>query len=128
MKLWKTITKKLRSAKTTLAKYKKWTATANAALKRVSAQVRQTTKNSQVLNKAIRGMSSQRRQIVKRLKAYKLQAELAKAQKKMEQLTEYGNQLAVARVQATGGNEDMISKIKLLKKGMQDLKSAGGDA
>jgi hypothetical protein len=128
VRLWKTITKKLRSAKTSLAKYKKWTAAAQAALKRVGAQIRQTTKNSMVLNKAIRGMTHQRRQVIKRLKAYRLKNDLDMAQKKMEQLTEYGNQLAVARAKATGGNEDMIGKIKLLKKGMQDLKTAGQDA
>src|SRR5690606_33104339 len=77
VKLWRKLTKKIRLTKLTAAKYKRWLKAAKIALAKVRAQIALTHKNSKIVNRAIKGMIEQRRQIVKRLKSYKLKRDLA---------------------------------------------------
>lgn len=128
VKLWKSLTKKLQGAKSTLVKYKKWSAVADLAIKKVAAQVQQTTRNTNVVSKAIMGMNFQRRQVVKRLKSYKLKNELEKASKKMEELNEYGRVLGATKQSLVEGNSEMLRKVRFLKRGMKDLQTFGEDS
>lgn len=128
IKLWKSLTKKLQNAKSTLAKYKRWSAVANVAIKKVATQVQQTTRNTNVVSKAILGMNFQRRQVVKRLKSYKLKNELESATKKMEELNEYGRVLGATKESLVEGNSDMLRKVRFLKRGMKDLQTFGEDS
>jgi len=128
VKLWNTLTTKIAHAKTTGIKYQKWLKAADLAFKKVKAQIKLTKKNHGLIQKAIKGMTHQRRQIVKRLKAAKLKRDLEEAQKKMKQLNAYGKVLGRTKSSLVEGFGSMNKRVKFLKRGMKDLRKFGEDA
>jgi len=128
VKLWNTLTTKLKHAKTTGIKYQKWLKAADLAFKKVKAQIKLTKKNFGLIQKAIKGMTHQRRQIVKRLKAAKLKRDLEVAQKKMKELNAYGKILGRTKSSLAEGFSSMNKRVKVLKTGMKSLQKFGEDA
>jgi len=128
VKLWNTLTTKIAHAKVTGIKYQKWLKAADVAFKKVKLQIKLTKKNHGLIQKAIKGMSHQRRQIVKRLKAAKLKRDLEVAQTKMKQLNAYGKVLGRTKSSLVEGFGSMNKRVKFLKRGMKDLRKFGEDA
>jgi len=128
VKLWNTLTTKIKHAKVTGLKYTKWLKAADLAFKKVKAQIKLTKKNFGLIQKAVRGMTHQRRQIVKRLKAAKLKRDLEAAQAKMKQLNAYGKVLGRTKSSLVEGFGTMNRRVKVLKSGMKELTKTGNDA
>lgn len=128
VKLWNTLTTKLKAAKQTGVKYQKWIKGADIAYKKIKAQIKLTKKNYGLITKAIKGMTHQRRQIVKRLKAAKLKADLKVAQAKMKKLNAYGKVLGRTKSSLVEGHSSMNRRVKLIKRSIKDLRTFGKDA
>jgi len=128
IKLWNKLTAKIKTAKATKKKYDKWLKVAQMALKKLEGQITTTKINQNTINRAIDGMSHQRRQIVKRLKSIKLKADLEAAKKKMKKLNAYGKILGRTQSSLVQGKEQMSRRVKTLKKGIKHLQTFGQDA
>jgi len=93
VKAWAKLTQRIKRGKATIIKYTKWATAARAALKKIATQARTTKNNVKSLNQAIRGMKYQRKQLVKRLKSYKLKAQLDRAAQRMMEIQGISRQI-----------------------------------
>jgi len=127
VKLWNMITSKIGDTKASIVKYDKWLKGADLALKKVKKQVSLTKKNRAIIDNAIKTMTQQRRDIVKRLKTKKLTRELEAAEVKMKELQEYGAKLGATKSSLVEGTTTMKRRVGLLMDGMKELRSFGVD-
>jgi len=126
--LWKTLTTKIHKAKATGVKYNKWLKQAGVAHKKVKGQLKLTNRNHKLIQKAIKGMTHERRQIVNKIKAAKLDRDLKTARKKLKKLDNYGVRITTEFTKLRSGEKAMGRRVKLIKNSMTDLQVLNHDA
>jgi len=126
--LWKTLTGKIAKGKATSAKYGKWLKQATGAQKKVKGQLKLTNRNHKLIQKAIKGMTHERRQIVNKIKAAKLDRDLKAAKEKLKKLDTYGVRISTEFTKLRSGEKAMGTRVKLIKNSMHDLRTLNHDA
>lgn len=100
---------------------------ADLAIKKVKKQISLTKKNKALIVNAIKAMTKQRRDVVKRLKTKKLTRDLEQAETKMKQLQEYGAKLGATKMSLVQGTTTMKRRVGVLSDGIKQLRQFGAD-